>query len=199
MTSPSCDERDLLIQRFLEAGVTAGQLTFYVTTEASAVRTLAEEFPSTFYIILCNPEADAIIQSRPNVYKLKGVENLTDVDITLSVAFRNLGKPVTGPRRACLDIVSDVLLQHHAVQTRRWLSALIPRLRAKGFTTLTVMDPGMHPPPEARAIVSLFEGELNIYEKRTKKGAAKFLKIKKMYNQKYSKSELPFHEETLQK
>ena len=28
-----------------------------------------------------------------------------------------------------IEIVSDVLLQHHTVQTRRWLNALIPRLK----------------------------------------------------------------------
>ncbi|NIU39249.1 hypothetical protein GWN65_04575, partial [Candidatus Bathyarchaeota archaeon] len=90
-----------------------------------------------------------------------------------------------GPRRACIEIVSDVLLQHHAVTTRRWLTGLIPDLRSKGFTTLAVMNPQMHPSEEVHAILGLFEGEINIYEKESEKGLEKFLKIRKMYNQRY--------------
>jgi len=53
------------------------------------------------------------------------------------------------------------------------------------------MDPGMHFPQEVRAVLGLFDGEINIY----KKGTEKFLKIEKMTNQKYSKSELPLQED----
>jgi len=94
------------------------------------------------------------------------------------------------PRRICLGLVSDVLLQHHAVQTRRWLAGLIPELRSEGFTTLAVMDPEMHPPQEARAVMDLFEGEINIFEKETQKGSRRFVKIKKMLSHKYMENEL---------
>jgi uncharacterized repeat protein (TIGR01451 family) len=198
LTSISCDEKDLLIKRFLEAGVKEGQVTFYVTIELSGVRKLAEEFQSNFYIFICNPQADTIIESLPNVFKLKGVENLTDINIALTSAFRKLDASLREPRRACIEIISDVLLQHHAVQTRRWLTGLIPELRSKRFTTLTVMNPQMHPPEEVQAILDLFEGEITIYEKRTKKGLEKFLRIKKMYNQKYIESEMSLIKKKLQ-
>ena len=191
LTSPSCDERDLLIEKFLETGAKSGEVTFYVTTNPGEVKTLAEEFQSHFYLFICNPQADAITKSFLNVFKLRGVENLTDINIALSSAFRTLDVSIKKPRRVCIEIISDVLLQHHTVHTRRWLNALIPELRSKGFTTLAVMDPRMHPPQEVRAILGLFEGEINIY----KKGLKKFLKIKKMRNRKYSKSELPLQEE----
>jgi tetratricopeptide (TPR) repeat protein/KaiC/GvpD/RAD55 family RecA-like ATPase len=198
LTSPSCDERDLLIERFLEAGAKEGHVTFHVIARASGAKSLAERFQSNFYLFICNPQADKIMKSLPNVFKLKGVENLTDINIALSSALRRLNKSVKGPRRACIEIVSDVLLQHHAVQTRRWLNALIPELKSKGFTTLAVINPQMHPPEEVQAVLDLFEGEFNIYEKKTKKGLEKFLKIKRMYNRKYSKSELLLREEKLQ-
>jgi len=191
LTSPSCDERDLLIEKFLETGAKGGEVTFYVTINPGEVKTLPEEFQSRFYLFICNPQADAITKSFLNVFKLRGVENLTDINIALSSAFRTLDVSIKGPRRVCIEIISDVLLQHQAVQTRRWLNALIPELRSKGFTTLAVMDPRMHPPQEVLAILGLFEGEINIY----KKGLKKFLKIKKMHNRKYSKSELPLQEE----
>jgi hypothetical protein len=89
-----------------------------------------------------------------------------------------------------MSLVSDVLLQHHAIQTRRWLAGLIPELQSEGFTILSVMDPEMHPAQEVRAILDLFDGEISIYEKETEKGLEKFLKIKKMSNQEYVKDEL---------
>ncbi len=198
LTSPSCDERDLLIERFLETGAKQGEVTFYVTIDASGVRTFVEDFQSNFYLIICNPRANEIIKNLPNVFKLKGVENLTNISIALSSAFRRLDKSLSNSRRACIEIISDVLLQHHAVQTRRWLTGLIPDLRSKGFTTLAVMNPQMHPPQEVHAILDLFEGEISIYEKETKEGLQKFLKIKKMYNQRYLESELPLRKERLE-
>jgi len=194
LTSPSCDERDLLIKTFLETGAKEGQNTFHVIAKASGAKSLAEDFQSNFYLFICNPEADAIIKSLPNVFKLKGVENLNDINIALTSAFRKLDKMPKRTRRVCIEIVSDVLLQHHTVQTRRWLNALIPKLKSKGFTTLAVMDSEIHLQQEVRAIVGVFEGEINI----SKKGPEKFLKIEKMANQKYSKSELLLQEEKLQ-
>lgn len=195
LTSPSCDERDLLIKRFLEAGAKEGQITFYITIEAGGMRALAEEFQPNFYLFICNPRADIMIKSLPNVFKLKGTENLTDIDIALTKAFRTLDASVSDPRRACIEIISDVLLQHHAVTTRKWLTGLLPELRSKGFTTLAVMNPQMHPTEENHAILGLFEGELNIYEKEAGKGLEKFLKIRKMHNQRYLESELYLRKE----
>jgi tetratricopeptide (TPR) repeat protein/KaiC/GvpD/RAD55 family RecA-like ATPase len=192
VTSPSCDERDLLTRNFIEAGAKEGQITFYIVTSVTGgVKSLAEEFQSNFYLFVCNPQADKIIQDMPTVFKLKGVENLTGINIALSSAFRRLDNSVGSPRRICIEIVSDVLLQHHTVQTRKWLNALIPDLKSRGFTTLAVMDSEIHPQQEVRAIVGVFEGEINIYEKKTEEGPRKFLKIKKLTNQEYLDSELP--------
>lgn len=192
LTSPSCDERDLLINRFLEAGARNGEDTFCLTADPGNARSLAEEFQSNFYLFVCNPRADTMVESLPNAFRLKGVENLTEITITLTKAFRTLDASTSGPRRACIGIISDVLLQHHAVQTKRWLSDLIPELRSKGFTTLAVMNPQMHPSEEVQAILELFEGEISIHEKE---GLQKTVKIKKMYNQKYLDCELPLRKE----
>ena len=197
LTSPSWDEKDLLIRSFLEAGLKKRQITFYFTIEATAVETLAKDFQSNFCLFVCNPHADRIIKNSPNVFKLKGVENLTDISIALNKAFRRLDTSISSPRRACIEIISDVLLQHHAVQTRRWLTDIITGLKSNEFTTLGVMNPQMHSPQEVQSILDLFEGEINIYEKSTEKGLGKFLKIKKMYNQRYLESELPLKKERL--
>jgi tetratricopeptide (TPR) repeat protein len=196
LTSPSCDERDMLVKSFLETGAKKGEVTFYVTTDPVMAEPLAS-FQSSLCLFVCNPQADAIIGDLPNVVKLKGVENLTDISIALTSAMRKLGPSVKGARRACIDIVSDALLQHHAVQTRKWLTALLPELRSAGFTTLAVVDPRMHPSEELYSILGLFEGEIDIYEKETEKGAGKFMKIKKMSNHKYLENDLFLKKEEL--
>jgi tetratricopeptide (TPR) repeat protein/KaiC/GvpD/RAD55 family RecA-like ATPase len=190
LTSPSCNERDLLIKSFLETGANKGEVAFYVTINPGSAKTLAEEFPSNVCLFVCNPQADAIVRNTPNVVKLKGVENLTDISIALTSAIRKLDPSIKGARRICLDLVSDVLLQHHAVQTRRWLAGLIPELQSEGFTTLAVLDPQVHAPEELHAVLGLFDGEIKIYERETERGSEKFLKIKKMSNQKYLENEL---------
>jgi KaiC/GvpD/RAD55 family RecA-like ATPase len=194
LTSISCDERDLLIKRFLEVGIRKGEVAFYVAANLGEVRSLVQEFQSGFYAFICNPRADTMIESLPNVFKLNGVENLTEINIALTKAFRALDTSPKGPRRACIEILSDVLLQHHAVQTRRWLADLIPDLRSRGFTTLAAMNPQMHSSQEVQAILDLFDGEINILEREPQK----LLKIKKMVNQKYLDSELPIRKERLE-
>jgi KaiC/GvpD/RAD55 family RecA-like ATPase len=197
LTSPSCDERDMLVKSFLEAGAEKGEVTFFVTIDASAAKALAEESMSNLQLFVCNPEADAIIKSSLNVHTLKGVENLTDISISLISAIRQLDPSLKGPRRICLGLISDVLLQHRAVETRRWLSALVTKLKSEDFTTLAVVDPKMHPSEELHAILGLFEGEINVHEKETNKGPGKYLKIKKMSNQKYLEDELLLRKEQL--
>jgi tetratricopeptide (TPR) repeat protein/KaiC/GvpD/RAD55 family RecA-like ATPase len=197
LTAPACDERDFLIRRFLEAGIKEGQTTFYVITKTSGIEYLAEEFPSNFYLYVCNPQASKIMKDSPNVFKLKGVDNLTDINIALNSAFHKLDATPKTTRRICIEITSDILLQHHTVQTRKWVNALIPELKSKGFTTLAVLDPEIHPPQEVRAIVGIFEGEINIHDKETTEGLKKLMKIKKMANQEYSDSELPLRREKL--
>ena len=190
LASPSCDEKDLLIKSFLSVGVKRGEITFHVTIDASGVKTFAYEFQSNFYLFICNPRANAIINDLPNVFKLKGVENLTDISIELSKAFRRLDESPTGPRRACIEIVSDVLLQHNTVQTRRWLTDIVTEFKSRGFTILAMVNPRMHSPQEVHAILSLFDGEITISEKESEKGLRRFLKIKRMYGQKYLEGKL---------
>jgi KaiC/GvpD/RAD55 family RecA-like ATPase len=185
LTAPSYNERDKLVNMFLDAGVEQGQITFYLTVQVSSVKALAEQHTRQFHLFICNPRSDMMIDDMPNVHKLKGVENLTEIDIAVTKALRRLDKTIKGPKRACIDIVSDVLLQHHAVATRRWLTGLIPDLRARGFTILAVMNPLMHPAEEVHAILGLFDGEITIFEKASDTGLEKFVQIRKMYNQRY--------------
>jgi tetratricopeptide (TPR) repeat protein/KaiC/GvpD/RAD55 family RecA-like ATPase len=197
LSSPSCNQRDLLIKSFLKTGAEKNEVTFFVTIDPSSGKALAEEFPLNFHLFVCNPQADAIVKEAPNIFKLKSVENLTDISITLTSAIRKLDPTLESPRRICIGLISDILLQHHAVQTRKWLTALTAELKSNEFTTLAVVDPRMHPSEELYAILGLFEGEISIYEKETEKGIGKFLKINRMSNQEYLDDELLLKKEKL--
>ena len=187
MTSVSCDERELLVKRFLETSLKDSEVTFCFTIDAMGVKALAERFQENFFLFICNPQAGTIIGDMPNAYKLKGVDNLNEINIALNSVLRKIDNKPPGQQRAYIGIVSDVLLQHGATVTRRWLSGLVTQLRSRGFTTLASVNPYMHNPEEVQAILDLFEGEISIFEK----GDEKFLRIKKLLNQTYLENRLP--------
>ncbi len=195
LTAPPCSERDQLIKNLLETGAKNGEVAFYATMNPGLLKTLANEYPSYFHLFVCNPQADAIVKDASNISKLKGVENLTDINIALTSAIHKLDPSAKSTRRICLGLVSDVLLQHHAVQTRKWLAGLIPELQSEGFITLAVVDPQVHPSEELYAIIGLFDGEISVFEKQGEKGRRKYLRINRMNTQKYLKDELPLRGE----
>ena len=94
----------------------------------------------------------------------KGIENLTDLNLQISEAVNSLA-----PKRVVLDILSDILLRHKALQTRKWLAEFLERLRSKYITALAVVNPRMHADEEVQAVVSLFDGNLEIVEEEGKK------------------------------
>jgi KaiC/GvpD/RAD55 family RecA-like ATPase/tetratricopeptide (TPR) repeat protein len=197
LVSPSFEERQRLIDRYVVAGLENGQATFYLTAEPGRAKSLAEEYPSSLFLFVCNPRADLMAKDLPNIYKLKGVDSLTEIDIALTKASRQLSAS-PDRRRACIEIVSDVLLQHHAITTRKWLSGLIQELKSKGFTTLAVVNPRMHPSEETEAVLGLFDGMVSITEKDDEKKNRKVLKILRLRNQRYSENELALTEEEMQ-
>jgi KaiC/GvpD/RAD55 family RecA-like ATPase len=198
LESPSSDECELLIKRFLEEGVKNGQTTCLITSDISNTTDLAENFQAIFSVFLCNPRAEVVAKNIPIACKLKGVENLTEIDIALTKAFRVLNPQQTSPRRMCITILSDVLLQHHPLITRKWISGLLAELKSKGFTTLAVINQEMHPPEEVQALVGLFEGEIKVSEKEKEMGLEKILRIRKLCNQRYLDSEIILTREKLE-
>ncbi|MCJ7423186.1 hypothetical protein MUP01_02820 [Candidatus Bathyarchaeota archaeon] len=184
------DERASIVRSFLETGLNSEQTTFYLATRTSGLETSAEASRSDFRLFICNSQADAIIGDGSNVYKLRGVENLTEISITLLSALNKL--PASSGnlrRRACIDVVSDVLLQHGPINTRKWLNSLIPQLKRKDFTILALVDPEMHSSKDLHSILDVFDGEIKICEKETPRGPRRFLRILRMQDHKYSRNE----------
>ena len=185
ISMPSSDERKILTSSFLEAGIRLKETTLFITGQLDNLENFVKNDQLSFAIV-CNNQADLILKDSGNVSKLKGIENLTNIDIAVARFFRTLKRD--NPRRACIDIISDVLLEHHALTSRKWLSGLLLNLKANGFTTLALIDPYMHTSEEAQAVLSLFDGEISLIEKES---GRIILKVKRLIGQKYLDEELP--------
>ncbi len=186
LSGSPCDERELLIKNFLKAGAEEG-ITFYITTEVVELDNLLEN--PNFFLFLCNPKPKTPVPDLPNVFKLQGKADITNLGIALAKANRNIDKSVT-KKRICVEILSDVLVKNGANTTREWISNLITDLGAKGFTTLAVMNPAMHPSDQATAVLDLFDGEISITQSDDPLDCKKSIIVKKLRNQNYIKNRI---------
>jgi uncharacterized repeat protein (TIGR01451 family) len=191
LTAQPSDERDCLTKNFLETGLKQRQTTFHVTAEPTGLLDLIEKPESPFYLFLCNPNPKTPVSNLPNVYKLMGKTDLTNLNIALARAYRSLHQTPESQKRVCVEIVSDVLLNCGAKITRKWLSELFTDLTSKGFTILAIINPLMHTSEELYAILDLFDGEIGLSEDQTKAGAGKFLQVKKLLKKDYVKNPIP--------
>jgi KaiC/GvpD/RAD55 family RecA-like ATPase len=184
LSGSPCDEREFLVKNFLKAGVEES-ISFYVTTEATDLEDLLNK-PS-FFLFLCNSKPKVEVPDLPNVFKLQGKTDLTNLGIALVKAQRNINQSVT-KKRICVEILSDVLVKHRENTTREWISGLITNYGAKGFTILAIMDPSMHPSDQANAVINLFDGEINITQSDDPLDCKKSILVKKLRNQDYIKN-----------
>lgn len=53
LSSPSCDERDPLLRRFLKSEA-EGDITIYLTRDLGKVADLTVAYPDSFYVVVCH-------------------------------------------------------------------------------------------------------------------------------------------------
>ena len=186
LVSPSCDERDLLLRRIIEAGISSGRPTFYVSGDTGRTKDLVGTYQKDFYAFC--PHADRL--GAANAYAIPRVENLSDLNIALSKTVTDRGLEQIPGKILILDIVSDVLLHHKSLTTRKWLTDFVDKRKAQGFTILATLNPLITSKEETHAIIDFFDGIIEIYEKELRERARRFLIVKKMYGRTYIESEL---------
>jgi predicted ATPase/KaiC/GvpD/RAD55 family RecA-like ATPase len=191
LLSPPCNTEEYLINGFIAAGPRLGESTFYITAKVDNTLQLAKANNPYLKIFLCNPASDKPFEGSGNVVKLRGIENLTEINIELLKAIRSITQEPTRPKRACIDLLSDVLLQHHTVITRKWLTSILQDLKSNGFTTLIALNPKMHQPEVIQAVLGLFEGEIQLGEKENEKNLYQTIRINRLSNLQYSNFETP--------
>ena len=184
LSGPPCDEREIIVKNFLKAGVDE-EVTFYISIEAAGLDALLEN--PNFFLFLCNPKPKTPVPDLPNVFKLQGKADITNLGIALTKAYRSIYNSITN-KRICVEILSDVLVKHGTNTTREWVSSLITDLGAKGFTILAVMDPEMHPSDQSKAVLNLFDGEISITQSDDPLDCRKSILVKKLRNQDYIKN-----------
>ena len=184
LTGSPSDERAHLTNNFLEAGTENDEVVFYVTTEADNLEDLLKN--PNFHLFLCNPKPKTKVPDLPNVTKLRSITDLTNLNISLAKAYRNIDP--SKKKRICIETISNVLLNYEAKATCKWITELTTDLSSKGFTMLAVMDTNMHPPHQANAVTNSFDGEISLSQSEDPTECKKTLRIKRLKNQKYLKN-----------
>ncbi|MEJ2242624.1 MAG: ATPase domain-containing protein, partial [Candidatus Bathyarchaeota archaeon] len=184
LTGSPSEVREDLIRNFLKVGTDKKETVFYIASEADDLDHFFEN-PNSF-LFLCNPKPKTQVNNIPNVYKLRSKTDLTNLSISLAKAYRKINP--SKKKRICIETVSDVLLDYGAKATRKWISELIADLESKGFTTLAVLNPAMHPSDQATAITDLFDGEISILRSSDPLDCKKSIVVKKLRNQDYNKN-----------
>ena len=177
LTATASDEVPNLLKGFLRSDQSSSLL---ICKNLSSSQAVAQDTETTTSLICSNKPVSVAGNIRPG----RGIDNLTELNLTISETLDSVR-----PKRVVLDILSDVLLRHKALQTRRWLNELLERLRSRGITTIAVLNPYMHQKEDVQAIMDLFDGNLEIVEKEIDLRSTKFMRINWMHGIQFSEPE----------
>jgi len=187
LLSPPSDERDLLIRSIVKSAVVAGRPTFYLSNDVDSARELAARYQKCFHAF-CTRSTEI---GGPNLQTFnRGIESLTDINIiTTNVVHENIGS-INTDKIMIIDVLSDVLLYHKSLDTRKWLGDFIPKRKAQGFTILATLNPLITTQQEIQGVIDLFNGVIEIVEKQVTDKPRRFLVVRRMAGQRYSGNEL---------
>jgi archaellum biogenesis ATPase FlaH len=194
IVSPPCDERDLLFRKIIESSLAMGSQIFFLSRDLIRTQDFANRYGKGFHVF--SPQADKLTAAGGNVYKIQGLQNLSDLNISFTKAVEGLPKNLPG-KLIIIDILSDILLEHKALTTRKWLDGFIGKRKAEGFTIIGVLNPLISSQQDTQTITDLFDGVIEIYERELKERARRFLIVKKMYGRRYVDTELMLDKEKL--
>ena len=179
LSAPASDEIPILLRRFLEAD----PVSLLITRSLSSAEPILGNKPDGLKCLVCS---DKPVPPAQNTLPGKGIENLTELNIVITETINALHAS-----RLAVQFLSDVLLRHKALQTRKWLSELLDKFRAKNITTLVLLNPLMHSSEEVQAIVDLFNGNIELIEKQVEGQLRKSLVIKWMHGIETTEKEVP--------
>jgi hypothetical protein len=169
LTARAGDEVPILFGNFLK---TSTQMELLICRSLSAAGEISQSSGNVKLLI----SGEKPLPPSQNVIAGKSIDNLTEMNFKIDETINSIQ-----PKRLVLENLSDILLRHKALQTRKWLSEVLEKLRSKRITTLAVLDPYMHASEEAEAVVNLFDGNLELIEKDVSGTIGKFLRINWMH------------------
>lgn len=196
LVSPSYDERDLLLRKIIDSALSSGRPAFYISNDIERTHDLLARYPRGFYAF--SSQAEKIAVNVPNLYKIPGVENLSEANISLALAIKDArAREKAAKMILIIDILSDLILRYKAITTRRWLSDFVGKRKVEGFTTLATLNPLTGSKEDSQTVIDFFDGVIEIFEKELKERSRRFVIVKKMYGKKYSESELMLDKDKL--
>jgi hypothetical protein len=161
LTSPPCDEKDIMIHRLLDTALAHNHPCIFISSSIDRVRDLLPKYRRLLYLIICNPQADVLTVGLPEAVKLKTLDSLTELNLGISNALSKMNASYGAV--LCLETLDDVLLTHHGA-TRRWLMDILTRIKADHVTCIATLNPAMHPPTESQGVLETFDGQIDLYE-----------------------------------
>lgn len=183
LTSPACDERDMILRRVIETGINSAEECLYLGKDASKVEDLIASAPLKLKVVVTRADGRAAGQSNVNV---TGVD-LSTINIDLMALLQ--AAPAEASKRLCIDLLDDLLLLHKSALTRRWLTQLLSRVKGLGYTALATLNSQMHSTADLQAIVELFEGHIQLTEKAVDDKSRMVLRVQKMFRWKFVDTE----------
>lgn len=193
--APVCEERNLLVEQLFHEGIKSKVSCFLLTSDLDFAKSIHGKFGEKLTVLVANPRADSM--SGKNIVPIStGIQNLTTLNIELVKSVRGAG---ASGGRVCLDVLSDILLTHKALTTRKWVTDLVPRLDEWGFTAIGTFNPVLHAAEESKGLTDLFKGYLEIFDKDFAGKIRKVIVVRKMTDLQFNESELMLDKEALRK
>jgi len=180
LNAPASSEVPIFVRNFLKASDEVGLLICRSKSSAEAV---SQPDDKNLKCMICGEKP---ISPSRNFLPGKGIDNLTELNFQITETIGSVQ-----PKRVVVEILSDILLRHKALQTRKWLNEFLEKLRSKGITTVAILNPYMHASEEVQAILDLFDGNLEIIEKDVEGQLQKLLRVKWMHGIEVAEKELP--------
>lgn len=203
ITSPASEEKDNLLTKFVESGLDENGIVIYLASDFKMAQNDRISNNPEFFEIICNAQAEVRRTEQKgdmHCIKISGVERLNELTSSITTMLGNVSKQDdfdNKQKRIVIDVLSDMLLSNQSVNTRKWLRETITKLKAKGFTILALLNPHMHTKEDTQALLDLFDGQINIYEKEIHGNSRFFMQVKRMNNSKYSSKETILIKENL--
>ena len=180
LSAPASNEVPIFLGNFLKVS-TDNENTLLICRSLSSAHVVTPE-ADNMKVLVCGETIAPTRRLLPG----KSIENLTELNLQIAEILKT-----EQPKRVVLDILSDILLRHKALQTRKWLSELLAKLRARDITTLAVINPSMHPTEEVEAVVDIFDGDLEIFEAVVQNERQKVLRVRWMHGIDITEKEIP--------
>ncbi len=180
LCAPASDEVPILQRGFL---TTSPENSILICRSLSSAQAVSQPGFDNLKCLVCSEKP---VQPSKNILPGSGINNLTDLNLRIFEAIDSVQ-----PGRVAIDLVSDILLRYKALQTRKWVSELLERLRSRKITTLAVINPFMHSNEEVQAVVDLFNGNLEVVEQNVDGEMKRALRVRWMYGVDVAEKELP--------